>query len=113
MLFDRCDSFTPRPVEPCQKRDFVGELANTHPTTLGATLVNAMLERNPDLPPEKIEDLIYATTIAVKEQAQDIARWIVLASKLPVVTTSGVHFESFLLRRPSGQRFCQRIHPGG
>ena len=76
------------------KKGFVGELANTHPTTLGATLVNAMLERNPDLPPEKIEDLIYATTIAVKEQAQDIARWIVLASKLPV-TTSGVHLNRF------------------
>ncbi len=76
------------------KKGFSGELANVHPTTLGATLVNAMLERNPTLPPEKIEDLIYATTIAVKEQAQDIARWIVLASKLPV-TTSGVHLNRF------------------
>lgn len=76
------------------KKGFVGELANVHPTTLGATLVNAMLDRNPTLPAEKIEDLIYATTIAIKEQSQDIARWIALASKLPM-TTSGVHLNRF------------------
>lgn len=76
------------------KKGFVGEFADIHPTTLGAALVDAILERNPTVPPEKIEDLIYATAIAVKEQAQDIARWIVLASKLPV-TTSGVHLNRF------------------
>ncbi|RJR40600.1 MAG: thiolase family protein [Desulfobacteraceae bacterium] len=76
------------------KKGFVGELANIHPVTLGATLANAILERNPNLPPEKIEDLIYATTIAVKEQASNIARWIVLASRLPH-TVSGVHINRY------------------
>jgi acetyl-CoA acetyltransferase family protein len=76
------------------KKRFNGEFADIHPTTLGAALVDAILDRNPTVPPEKIEDLIYSTTIAVKEQAQDIARWIVLASKLPV-TTSGVHLNRF------------------
>ena len=76
------------------KKGFIGEFADIHPTTLGAALVDAILERNPTVPPGKIEDLIYATAIAVKEQAQDIARWIVLASKLPV-TTSGVHLNRF------------------
>jgi len=76
------------------KKGFIGEFADIHPTTLGAMLVDAILDRNPSVPPEKIEDLIYSTTIAVKEQAQDIARWIVLASKLPV-TTSGVHLNRF------------------
>lgn len=85
---------TPRGRLSRPKKGFIGELANVHPTTLGATLVNAILERNPNLPAEKVEDLIYATTIAVKEQAQDIARWIVLASKLPE-TVSGVHLNRF------------------
>lgn len=76
------------------KKGFIGEFADIHPTTLGAMLVDAILDRNPSVPPEKVEDLIYSTTIAVKEQAQDIARWIVLASKLPV-TTSGVHLNRF------------------
>lgn len=76
------------------KKGFKGELADIHPTTLGATLVNALLERNPNLPADKIEDLIYSTTIAVKEQAQDIARWVVLASRLPQ-TVSGVHINRF------------------
>ena len=76
------------------KKGFRGELADIHPTTLGATLANAILDRNPGLPADKIEDLIYATTIAVKEQAQDIARWVVLASRLPQ-TVSGVHINRF------------------
>ncbi|MDL2268675.1 thiolase family protein [Desulfosarcina sp. OttesenSCG-928-A07] len=85
---------TPRGRLSRPKKNFVGELANVHPTTLGAILADAIVDRNPGLPSEKIEDLIYATTIAVKEQAQDIARWIVLASKLPV-TVSGVHLNRF------------------
>lgn len=75
-------------------KGFIGEFADIHPTTLGAMLVDAILDRNPSVPSEKVEDLIYSTTIAIKEQAQDIARWIVLASKLPA-TTSGVHLNRF------------------
>jgi acetyl-CoA acetyltransferase family protein len=76
------------------QKGFFGELADIHPVTLGAALADALIERNPNLPPVKIEDLIYATTIAVREQASDIARWIVLASKLPE-TVSGVHVNRF------------------
>ena len=50
------------------KKGFVGELAHIHPTTLGAILVNAILDRNPGRPPEKIEDLIYSTAIAIKNR---------------------------------------------
>ncbi len=74
---------TPRGRLSRPKKNFTGELANIHPVTLGAFLVNAMMDRNPNLPLEKIEDLIYATTIAVKEQAHNIARYIVLAAKSP------------------------------
>lgn len=76
------------------QKGFIGELAKIHPVTLGAKLVDAMIERHPNLPPEKIEDLIYATTIAVKEQAHNIARYIVLASKLPE-SVSGIHVNRY------------------
>ena len=76
------------------QKGFIGELAKIHPVTLGAKLVDAMIERHPNLPSEKIEDLIYATTIAVKEQAHNIARYIVLASKLPE-SVSGIHVNRY------------------
>lgn len=74
---------TPRGRLSRPKKGFVGELANIHPTTLAATLVDAMIDRHPSLPPEKIEDLIFAVNATVHEQAVNIARWVVLASKLP------------------------------
>jgi len=80
---------TPRGRRSQPKHDFVGELANTHPATLGATLVNALLERNPTLPPEKVEDVFYSVVLAEKEQAANMARTIVLSSNLPV-TSSGI-----------------------
>jgi acetyl-CoA acetyltransferase family protein len=76
------------------KKGFVGEFQNIHPATLGGKLVNALLERNPNLPAEKVEDLIYSTTTVCKEQAFDIARNIVLSSNLPQ-TTSGVHLNRY------------------
>lgn len=80
---------TPRGRQSKPKKNFVGELSKTHPVMLGAILVDALLERNPKLPAEKVEDVIYSTATNCLEQATDIARNIVLSSKLPV-TTSGV-----------------------
>ncbi len=85
---------TPRGRQSKPKKNFIGELANVHPATLGATLANAILERNPSVPGEKIEDLIYSTTTVCKEQATNIARNIVLSSELPP-TTSGVHLNRY------------------
>ncbi len=85
---------TPRGRQSKPKKNFVGELADIHPVTLGALLVDALLERNSSVPAEKVEDVIYSTTTVVKEQATDIARNIVLASSLPA-TTSGVHLNRY------------------
>jgi len=85
---------TPRGRLSRPKNNFTGELANIHPVTLGGLLVNAMMDRNPNLPTDKIEDLIYATTIAVREQAHNIARYIVLDSKLPS-SVSGIHVNRY------------------
>ena len=80
---------TPRGRKSVPKKDFVGELANIHPAMLGVALVNALLERNPSLPPEKVEDLFYSVVMADFEQAANMGRTVVLSSNLPV-TTSGI-----------------------
>ncbi len=85
---------TPRGRQSKPKKNFVGELANVHPAKLGAILADALMERNPKVPAEKVEDLIYSTTTVCKEQATNIARNIVLTSNLPV-TTSGVHLNRY------------------
>jgi len=80
---------TPRGRKSQPKHEFVGELANIHPAMLGVALVNALLERNPTLPAEKVEDLFYSVVMAEKEQAANMGRTIVLSSNLPV-TSSGI-----------------------
>lgn len=85
---------TPRGRLSRPRSNFTGELARMHPVTLGGLLVNAMMERHPSLAPGKIEDLIYATTIAVREQAHNIARYIVLDSRLPP-SVSGIHVNRY------------------
>jgi acetyl-CoA acetyltransferase family protein len=85
---------TPRGRQSKPNKGFIGELANVHPVTLGALLVNALLDRNPKVPADKVEDVIYSTATVYKEQATDIARNIVLSSKLPV-TTSGVQLNRY------------------
>lgn len=81
---------TPRGRMSRPKKNFVGEFANVHPATLGAILVDALLERNPSIPPEKVEDLFYSTVIAENEQAANMGRTVVLASKKLPATTSGI-----------------------
>jgi acetyl-CoA acetyltransferase family protein len=80
---------TPRGRLSRPKKNFVGELANVHPATLGALLVDALLDRNPSIPPEKVEDLFYSVVNANLEQAANMGRTVVLSSRLPE-TTSGI-----------------------
>ena len=85
---------TPRGRQSKPKKGFVGELDKVHPITMGTICVDALLERNPTLPAEKVEDLIYSTATVGGKQATDVARNVVLASNLPV-TTSGVHINRY------------------
>ncbi len=80
---------SPRGRRSRPKKGFVGELANSHPASLGAKLVNALLERNPSIPPAKVEDLFYSVTLPEKEQGANAGRMVVLASDLPE-TSSGI-----------------------
>lgn len=59
-----------------------GRLSRHHPVTLGALLLDALVERS-NLPPELIEDVIMGCVTQVGEQSVNIGRNIVLASSLP------------------------------
>ena len=59
-----------------------GRLAGVHPVDLGAATLNAIADRN-DFDPAAIEDVITGCVMQGGEQAGDVGRNSVLASKLP------------------------------
>ena len=59
-----------------------GKLAGWHPADLTAEVINALLERS-GIDPAAVEDVILGCVSQVGEQASNIARNAVLASKLP------------------------------
>ena len=68
-------------------RAFKGSLTQVRPDDLGAYVVDQLLERNPDLQPEEVEDLICGCGLPQGEQSYNIARTIGLLSRLPNTTT--------------------------
>src|SRR5205085_7926136 len=68
------------PVE----REFKGSLAQVRPDDMTAYVVDKLLERNPDVDPESVEDLVCGCGMTQGEQAFNIGRIAVLLSeKLP------------------------------
>ena len=68
-------------------RAFKGSLTQIRPDDLGAYVVDALLDRNPDVAPETVEDLICGCGLPQGEQSYNIARTIGLLSRLPDTTT--------------------------
>ncbi|HEX4760366.1 MAG TPA: acetyl-CoA C-acyltransferase, partial [Thermoleophilaceae bacterium] len=64
-------------------RAFKGSLTQIRPDDLGAYVVDQLLERNPDVDPGSIEDLICGCGIPQGEQSYNIGRILVLLSRLP------------------------------
>jgi acetyl-CoA C-acetyltransferase len=66
-------------------RAFKGSLAQLRPDEMGAFIVDALMERNPEVDPELIEDLYCGVGLPQGLQAFNLARIIVLLSeKLPI-----------------------------
>ena len=66
-------------------RALKGPLPQARPHDLGAQVVDALLERNPDVDPATVEDLICGCGLPMGEQAHNLGRILVLLSdKLPV-----------------------------
>jgi acetyl-CoA C-acetyltransferase len=64
-------------------RAFKGSLTQIRPDDLGAYVVDALLDRNPEVAPDSIEDLICGCGLPQGEQSFNIGRIITLLSRLP------------------------------
>src|SRR4051794_28563028 len=64
-------------------RAFKGSLIQIRPDDLGAYVVDQLLERNPEVSPDSIEDLICGRGLPQGEQSYNIGRIIALLSRLP------------------------------
>ncbi len=71
-----------------------GALHGTKPVTLTVGLLHAVLERNPQLDPQLIDDLVLGCVTPLKDQGADLARIAVLAAGLPQ-TIAGVQLNRF------------------
>jgi acetyl-CoA C-acetyltransferase len=71
-------------------RAFKGSLAQLRPDEVAADTVDALLERNPDVAPESIEDVFCGCGMPQGLQAFNIGRIIVLLSKKLPATVNGV-----------------------
>ncbi|WP_448071950.1 thiolase family protein [Georgenia yuyongxinii] len=64
-------------------------LAAVRPDDLGATVIKAVLERNPGLDPARIDDVIFGNANGAGEENRDVARMSALLAGVPV-TVPGV-----------------------
>src|ERR687898_167151 len=71
-------------------RAFKGSLAQLRPDEMGAYVVDSLLERNPDVSPDEIEDVFCGCGMPQGLQAFNIARIIVLLSERLPQTVNGV-----------------------
>ncbi len=68
-------------------RAFKGSLTQVRPDDLGALVVDQLLDRNPEISPEEVEDLICGCGLPQGEQSYNVGRTIGLLSRLPDTTT--------------------------
>lgn len=63
---------------------YKGALKTVRPDDLGAIVIKALLERNPNVPPEQIEDVILGCANQAGEDNRNVARMSALLAGLPV-----------------------------
>jgi len=68
-------------------RAFKGSLVQLRPDDLGALVIDQLLDRNPEVSPEEVEDLICGCGLPQGEQSYNVGRTIGLLSRLPDTTT--------------------------
>jgi len=68
-------------------RAFKGSLTGIRPDDLGAFIVDALLERNQEVDPGSVDDLIVGCGLPQGEQAYNIGRAIAMLSRLPIQVT--------------------------
>ncbi|MCK1984504.1 MULTISPECIES: acetyl-CoA C-acyltransferase [Peribacillus] len=63
---------------------YKGALKSVRPDDLGAIVIKALIDRNPELPPNQIEDVIFGNANQAGEDNRDVARMSALLAGLPV-----------------------------
>lgn len=63
---------------------YKGALKTVRPDDLGATVIKALIERNPGLPPEEIEEVIFGNANQAGEDNRNVARMSALLAGLPL-----------------------------
>ncbi|MED1472466.1 acetyl-CoA C-acyltransferase [Bacillus salipaludis] len=63
---------------------YKGALKSVRPDDLGAIVIKALLERNPNLPQEQIEDVIFGNANQAGEDNRNVARMSALLAGLPI-----------------------------
>jgi len=71
-----------------------GSLHSVKPISLVVGLIEALRERNPDLDPSRIDDLVLGCVSPLRDQGSDIARIAAIAAGLPE-TVAGVQLNRF------------------
>ena len=69
-------------------KSFRGSFNLTRSDDMVAHVVDALLERNPKVSPDEVEDLVLGMARHEGEQAGNLARLAVVLSKLPVTTAA-------------------------
>ncbi|WP_240377550.1 acetyl-CoA C-acyltransferase [Bacillus piscicola] len=67
---------------------YKGALKDVRPDDLGAVVIKALLERNPNLPADEIDDVIFGNANGAGEENRNVARMSLLLAGLPQ-TVSG------------------------
>lgn len=67
---------------------YKGQLKSVRPDDLGALVIQALMERNPEIPPERIDDVIMGNANGAGEDNRNVARMSLLLAGLPE-TVSG------------------------
>lgn len=63
---------------------YKGALKDVRPDDLGAVVIKALIDRNPNLPPEKIEEVVFGNANQAGEDNRNVARMSALLAGLPV-----------------------------
>jgi len=63
---------------------YKGALKTVRPDDLAATVIKALIERNPKVPAEQIEDIIFGNANQAGEDNRNVARMAALLAELPI-----------------------------
>src|SRR5947209_19410553 len=87
-------------------RAFKGSLTQVRPDDMTAYVVDQLLERNPDVDPESVEDLVCGCGMTQGEQAYNIGRITVLLSERLPDTVTGSTVARYCASSLNAIRIC-------